>query len=315
MDEIEPLLVWYKRTGYVTVESLGLDSRTVIIKIEGRRGSFNSLVTIYDPSSGAEFSEWLEDLIDSHRRAGIKFDRVEVWVSPERLEESEEESEKIGANVIVRSLSELGSAAPLSSRSTEFGRSAARKEDTPPIDHEVERGMNMKSISKGEKPVSITVLDGEIDSPDGVRDLSRALNEIKEVIDRSMRTILDEVRRVNEIDLIRRMSELEKRVELLEAMIRLLGSQRVPTNEPSTESIMEHGYHAKQERVTHDPDEQSAPEKEFGATIGEQQVNISSNVESRPKWSNPEPSEEVLEEILSNPWVKILSKKGEDVEG
>ncbi len=87
LEEIEPLLSWYEKgADSVKVVSLGLDGRTVLLDIRGKK-NIRLLVALYDPSSDGNFSMWLRDLIESHKRAGIEFNRVEFWTLSEIEEE------------------------------------------------------------------------------------------------------------------------------------------------------------------------------------------------------------------------------------
>ncbi|MCD6593050.1 hypothetical protein J7L00_03090, partial [Candidatus Bathyarchaeota archaeon] len=52
--------------------------------------------------------------------------------------------------------------------------------------------------------------------------------------------------------------------------------------------------------------------REEGYAEVREQVNIL-NEDSSPRV--PEDTQDILEEILNNPWVDILRKKGEDIEG
>jgi len=325
LEEIEPLLSWYKRTGRVQVESLGLDGRTVILKIEGKKRNIRSLVALYDSSLDGDLSTWLRDLIDSHRRAGIEFDRVEIWTSPEMVDDLSAESEELGEDIdiVIRSLSELGS--PVSPTLT-----------TPSKERTTSRRARKPSLRKEESRTIVVVEErkehgSRYEEPNRSMEdsLTAILNEIKRTIDQSMKSIVEEVRKGNEIDLLNKIHELEKRVELLEAMIRLLGQQGtinlpqggwaarnsvLPKLEP-TEIKIKSEYRREQPagaeavRTREEERAESAPRYSH-------QVNIPYAQESGGSEESPTTeSEDILEEILSNPWVEILRKKGEDVEG
>ncbi len=324
LEEIEPLLSWYRRTGRVQVESLGLDGRTIILKIEGRRRSIRSLVALYDPSSDGDFSIWLRDLINSHRRAGIEFDRVEIWTSSDMVDELstglEEFDESI--DIVIRSLSELGS--PVSFTYT----------SPPPKERADTRRVHRPSLRKEESRTIVVVErreegGGKYADPEAKEDsLVTILNEIKKTIDQSMKSIVEEVRRGKEIDLLNRIHELEKRVELLEAMIKLLGSQQGIANLPpdglaARNNVLPRLEPAdlkrglKRERSVELETTRTREEERREPTPGYgHQVNIPSTQESGgPEESPTAGSEDILEEILSNPWVEILRRKGENVEG
>ncbi len=165
--------------------------------------------------------------------------------------------------------------------------------------------------------------------PDQSRDdsLTAILNEIKRTIDQSMKSIVEEVRKGNEIDLLNKIHELEKRVELLEAMIRLLGQQGTINLQPAgwvmRNSVLpklepteiENEY--RREQPTGAEAVRTREEERAESTPGDShQVNIPSAQESGGSEEFPTTgSEDILEEILSNPWVEILRRKGEGVEG
>ncbi len=325
LEEIEPLLSWYKRTGHVQVESLGLDGRTIILKIEGRKRSIRSLVALYDPSLDGDLSAWLRDLVDSHRRAGIEFDRVEIWTSSEVADELSAESEEIDVSidVVIRSLSELGS--PVSPTLTTL----------PSEKRAIGRRTRRKPSLRKEESRTVVVVERREErndrypEPDQIREdsLAAILNEIKRTIDQSMRSIIEEVRKGNEIDLLNKIHELEKRVELLEAMIRLLGSQQGTVNlppawaarnnpPPRMEPTVLRGE-LKREQPAEPEDVGMGGKENAEPTLGySHQVNIPSGRESGgSEESQTTGSEDILEEILSNPWVEILRRKGEDIEG
>ncbi|MDK2373241.1 MAG: hypothetical protein QI197_07695 [Candidatus Korarchaeota archaeon] len=325
LEEIEPLLSWYRRTGHVQVESLGLDGRTIILKIEGRRGSIRSLVALYDPSLDGDPFIWLRDLINSHRRAGIEFDRVEVWTSPEMVNELSAGSEELDESIyiVVRSLSELGS--PLSPTPTSL----------PSEERATSRRTRRPSLRKEESRTIIVVEErkergSKYEEPNKSREdsLTAILNEIKRTIDQSMKSIIEEVRKGNEIDLFNKIHELEKRVELLEAMIRLLGSQQGTVNLPPAGwagrsnipprlEPTELRREVKREQSTEPEAVRTGEGERVESALGYgHQVNIPSTQGSGGSGEPPiTGSEDILEEILSNPWVEILSRKGEDVEG
>ncbi len=324
LEEIEPLLSWYKRTGRVQVESLGLDGRTIILKIEGRKRNIRSLVALYDPSSDGDLSTWLRDLIDSHRRAGIEFDRVEVWTSPGMVDELSAKSEELneGVDIVIRSLSELGS--PVSPTLT-----------SPPSEKRATSRRTRRPSLRKEESRTIVVVEerkergSKYEEPDRSREdsLTAILNEIKRTIDQSMKSIVEEVRKGNEIDLLNKIHELEKRVELLEAMIRLLGQQgtiNLPpagwvarNNAPPKPEPAEIKREFRREQPTEAEAVRTREEERAESTPGySHQVNIPSAQESGGSEESPTTgSEDILEEILSNPWVEILRRKGEDVEG
>lgn len=324
LGEIKQLLAWYKRIGNVTVESLGLESGTVIIKLEGRRRSFRSLVTLFDPSSDTDFSDWLKDLIASHKRAGVEFDRVEVWVPPERLDESIRESEKFGANIVIRSLSEPSFASGLiiSERNYKEREGSTLPKYREGGEKRVTAQFNPnreKSTTNREKSTIVATENNKLNSYNSAEiekreNINEILNEIKAIIDQSMRTILDEIRRESDTNLVKRIEYLEKRIDVLEAVIKLLGNQGVSINEPFTQRMMEPSY-VKRDEVLHGSNDTRISEEEYRVVDETQQSNIPLKEESEPESSTPSPSEDVLEEILSNPWIEILSEKGGDVEG
>ena len=326
LEEIEPLLSWYRRTGHVQVESLGLDGRTIILKIEGRKRSIRSLVALYDPSLDGDLSAWLRDLIDSHRRAGIEFDRVEIWTSPEMENELPAESEELdeSVDIVIRSLSELGS--PVTPTITAL----------PSEERKTSRSIRRRPHLRKEESRTIVVVEKREEhedsssEPDRGREdsLTAILNEIKRTIDQSMKSIVEEVRKGNEIDLLNKIHELEKRVELLEAMIRLLGSQQGPVNLPPAGWAARNNAPPRMEptELRRDLRREQPTEPEAVRTRGRggeesalgygHQVNIPSGQEGSGSGESPTAgSEDILEEILSNPWVEILRRKGEDIEG
>jgi len=324
LEEIEPLLSWYKsRVESVQVESLGLDGRTIILKIEGKKGDIRSLVALYDPSLDGDLPTWLRELIESHRRAGIEFDRVEVWTPIEMADEQSIESEEInGVDIVIRSLSEIGSPVSPTPTSLSSGkRTISRKTRRPSLRKEERRTIVVVEERKEH--------DSKHEEPDRSREdsLTAILNEIKRTIDQSMKSIVEEVRKGNEIDLLNKIHELEKRVELLEAMIRLLGQQgtiNLPppgwaarNNAPPKLEPAEIRREFRREQPTEAEAIRTREEERAESTPGySHQVNIPSAQESGGSEEPPTTgSEDILEEILSNPWVEILRRKGEDVEG
>ncbi len=322
-EGVEVLLGWYKKGARARLERLGLDGRSAILRLEGRN-ILRPLVAIYDPSDDGDFSEWIEELVEVHKRAGIKFDRVDVWVPPRALEYAMDELSKVrglGVEIVIRSTRELGSpVGEVSIESDEVPEKrsslvratfAPRKERK--TTNQVGGGME---ITQRMKNVKMTLEEGE----DG---LPTILREIKETIDQSLKSILEEIRRDKEADLLNRIQELERRVELLEAMIKLLGNQHVAPgayqpvelNKPRTFKYETTTVPSPDSEIMRGQIEEGERKEGGGASREERQFNIPSTGEkAEPGPPSRAVSEDMLEEVLSNPWVEILRKKGEDVE-
>ena len=312
ISQLEILLGWYRKNlpGSVKAERLGLDGRSVLITITGRR-ELKLLVTIFDPFEDVDFFSWARSLIDSHVRAGIHFDRVEVWVPQEEVDEIQDEMDRrirLGENwlskMTIRSLSDL-----------------SLRQSVEVDEGSIQRKRIKKSTRKEEitlrKEEQIVILEKPKRRTDGLKrssseDVEKIVNEIKKVIEDSIKSLLSKVEeKKNEVEIVTKLYELEKRVELLEAMIRLMGSQQYSPNQLSVRMEPSKIQHP---RVSEHPKEEKSEKEAIGEIAEETMHQV--NIPQTPKPPvSPEGADEVLEEILSNPWVEILRRKGEDVEG
>ncbi len=305
--QLETLLGWYRKnlSGEVKFERLGLDGHSALITIRGRR-ELRLLITTFDPYVDGDFLSWVKSLMLAHKRAGIEFDRVEVWVPPRDLRDLQEElndetvKEGLLANVTIRSMIDLH---PMEES---IGVNVPKRKDRTHIEKRVKESQNIKRIrQKVEDRREKT--DKEFNKY--VREI---VNELKKAVHESMESVLSEVKEErNQLEIMNKLHELEKRVELLEAMIRLLGRQYTPnqlnlqtinTKHPQIESYGS-SYHPKEEVKLTKGHEETESYKEIEINKGEIAVPPSD-----------QEADEVLREILSNPWVEILRKKGEEVE-
>ncbi len=316
LSHIDVLLQWYTKNipGNIRREKLGLDGYSILISVSGRR-ELKLLVTMYDPSRDGDFIGWVRSVMDSHTRAGISFDRVEVWVPEDSFKDLQEEverryesGEKWLSKVIVRNISEITSVKSIQTFSS---------------DVYVSKGAKPQLVS--EKPPSpkppLIVVGSEIHEHKELKkrdiNIEKLVSELRSVIEDSIKPLIAKIEEKHiEVEILSRLSDLEKRVELLEAVIRLLGSQ-APTNMVRVNRIelpQEETIEAKRaitEEKGSDRSEEVMLRRESYAEVREQ-VNILDK-DSSP--GVPEDARDVLEEILNNPWVDILRKKGEDIEG
>jgi len=319
LSHIDVLLQWYTKNtpGSIRRERLGLDGYSVLISVSGRR-ELKLLVTIYDPSRDGDFIKWVRSIMDSHTRAGISFDRIEVWVPEDSFKDLQEEverryesGEKWLSKVIVRNVSEITSnvkGIPSVSSETHVSKRAE-----PQI---------VSDRSPSSKPPLI-VVGSEVHERKELKkreiSVEKLVSELRSVIEDSLKPLIAKIEEKQiEVEILSRLSDLEKRVELLEAVIRLLGSQ-VPTNvmkvnriEQPREGTIDVRRAITERKGSSKSEEVILDKREEGYAEVREQVNIL-NEDSSPRV--PEDTQDILEEILNNPWVDILRKKGEDIEG
>ena len=148
---------------------------------------------------------------------------------------------------------------------------------------------------------------------DEVRSLRAVVDEIREAVKDSIKSALQEVKRQEtQADVLAKLYELEKRIELLEAMIRLIGSGSLPA--------------PQREIIPTTPAPTALPHREEGPIEGHEEPRGSPRTDTKTsedivKYDSggrtsessgpPEGSENILEEILDHPWVEILREKGE----
>ncbi len=308
--QFEALLGWYKKnlSGRVEVERLGLDGHSVLIAIRGRR-ELKLLITTFDPSEDGDFLIWIRSLIQAHKRAGIEFDRVEVWVPPEDLEDLQEEldngtesEEKWLTKITIRSVRDLypsETAAFIVPKKKEKERNRAVTIRRQNIE-EIHREMRGESQRKSEKLEEY---------------MKDVVNELKAALRESMESILSEVKEErNQIEIMNKLHELEKRVELLEAMIKLMGRQFYPLNQPEPVLVVDNKLRMESHSSNIDSKENAKiARNSHEGTITHQGIDINKDKKTNPPSDHE--ADEVFREILNNPWVEILRKKeGENIE-
>ncbi len=307
--QLETLLGWYRRnlSGEVEFERLGLDGHSALITIRGRR-ELKLLITTFDPYRDGDFINWIKSLMTAHKRAGIEFDRVEVWMPPRELTDIQEElndeikREELLTKVIIRSMGDLYPRDELIEvRIPE--RNIQNRRIKTKIRERQDAKISLQEIEKRQRKT-----DKEFS--DYMKDI---VNELKMAVRESMKSVLSEVKEErNQLEIMNKLHELEKRVDLLEAMIRLLGGQypsnqinlqQMSTKQPQIESYSGSSYSERNVEVTESREE----------TEPYQKIEINKSETALPP--DAQEADEVLREILSNPWVEILREKGEKVEG
>ncbi len=304
--QLETLLGWYKKnlSGKVEFERLGLDGHSALITIRGRR-ELRLLIITFDPYRDGDFLSWIKSLMLVHKRASIKFDRVEVWVPPRDLRDLQEElddeikREGLLAKVTIRSMRDLYP------RDESIEINTPKRKNQNRIRTKIRERQDVKRTYQ-----EIKEKQGKINKEFGGY-MNEIVNELKKAVHESMKSVLLEVKEEeNQLEIMNKLHELEKRVELLEAMIRLLGGQ-YPDNQFNL-----HPMDYKQHRIKSHSD--NSYSKENAEMIkGHEEIKSYQKIEINKGAALPpsaQEADEVLKEMLSNPWVEILHKKGEKVE-
>jgi len=284
------LIEFYRGAGNIKLRG-GLDESSFVIEISGRR-EIRVLVSIFDPSYES-VQEFVESLIDSYRRAGIVFDRLDLWVpknlyatASREVEEGRAKGDSWASKVIVRSL-----------------------------DRSFIPDLEMKSVSKEDLQIkrNSQVARSSRITPDPdigklIQEVGKGLaEEISKNLEIFIRGLLSSDLKKEDPELIHRIHELERRIELLESFIKILGSYGTFSSLPKpsfqfSELVIESSTKQKSEieRV----------EKQVIPKI-EEDIH---NERSYDVGSEGGSMEDVLSEIFNNPWVSILRRKGENFE-
>lgn len=298
-EALSAVVEWYRGAGSVRSVKRGLDSRSFIIEVSGRK-EMRILAVAYDPSTDEDIREFVDSLLDSYRRARISFDRLDLWVpaplyaeAQRLLEEAERRGVDWASRVALRPFTPPGD---LMERTGGIGGTDLGSKERPRV-HSIER--------RAESPSRRVFDEREIGLL--VQELGREIGEgIARSLQDSLREIISSIdTRRSDPELISRLHELEKRVELLESFIRLLGSHGIA----STSHIQIETPRARERpqvpRMMRE-DEERHPRIE--------EVKLGEMIE-RERVAADTSAEDVLEEIFNNPWVSILRKKGEGLEG
>lgn len=289
---------WYRGAGNIKSVKRGLDSRSFVIELLGRR-EMRILAVIYDPSTDEDLQVFVESLLDSYRRARIGFDRLDLWVpaplypkAQDLIEEAERRGLSWTSKVSLRPLTvsgDLESEGSYDIRGASFKRPEEVK--SPLIERKPEHSGEMRES----KEVSLLIQEVGREIGEGI---ARSLEE-------SLRNILSsiDVRR-NDLELLLKIHELEKRIELLESFIRILGgygasnAPQIPREIPRAKEQFSSSRIAEE---THSKTDEVVI-KIGDVTKGEEV--LPSNIST----------DDLLAEIFNNPWVSILRKKGDNVE-
>jgi len=290
LSVMSDLIEFYRGAGNIKLRG-GLDESSFVIEISGRR-EIRVLVSIFDPSYES-VQEFVESLIDSYRRAGIVFDRLDLWVpknlyatASREVEEGRAKGDSWASKVIVRSL-----------------------------DRSFIPDLEMKSVSKEDLQIkrNSQVARSSRITPDPdigklIQEVGKGLaEEISKNLEIFIRGLLSSDLKKEDPELIHRIHELERRIELLESFIKILGSYGTFSSLPKpsfqfSELVIESSTKQKSEieRV----------EKQVIPKI-EEDIH---NERSYDVGSEGGSMEDVLSEIFNNPWVSILRRKGENFE-
>ncbi len=207
MSVMSDLIEFYRGAGNIKLRG-GLDESSFVIEISGRR-EIRVLVSIFDPSYES-VQEFVESLIDSYRRAGIVFDRLDLWVpknlyatASREVEEGRAKGDGWASKVIVRSL-----------------------------DRSFIPDLEMKSVSREDLQIKrdSQVARSSRITPDPdigklIQEVGKGLaEEISKNLEIFIRGLLSSDLKKEDPELIHRIHELERRIELLESFIKILGS-------------------------------------------------------------------------------------------
>jgi hypothetical protein len=303
------LIEFYRGAGNIKLRG-GLDERSLVIEISGRR-EIKVLVSIFDPSYES-VQEFVDYLIDSYRRAGIGFDWLDLWVPKDlyatankEVEEGKAKGDRWASKVTVRSLDR--SFAP----DLEV-KSASKEVRDLQIPRNSQVARSNAIADDAVKSKSSQVARSNQMMPDMrklVQEVGKGLaEEISRNLGMFIRDLLSSDLKKEDPELIHRLHELERRIELLESFIKILGSYgSVPSfPRPSSQDLSEPVI----ERL---PKQKTGIEREKETTSPKIEENIH-NERPHDVMSEGGSAEDVLSEIFNNPWVSILRRKGEDLE-
>ena len=290
MSVMSDLIEFYRGAGNIKLRG-GLDESSFVIEISGRR-EIRVLVSIFDPSYES-VQEFVESLIDSYRRAGIVFDRLDLWVpknlyatASREVEEGRAKGDSWASKVIVRSLDR--------SFIPDLEMKSVSREDP-----QIKRNSQVARSSR---------ITPDLDVGKLIQEVGKGLaEEISKNLEIFIRGLLSSDLKKEDPELIHRIHELERRIELLESFIKILGSYGTFSSLPKpsfqfSELVIESSTKQKSEieRV----------EKQVIPKI-EEDIH---NERSYDVGSEGGSMEDVLSEIFNNPWVSILRRKGENFE-
>lgn len=296
-DTAVSIIEWYRGAGNIRSVKRGLDDRSFIIELSGRR-EMKVLAVVYDPSVDEDPQDLIDSLLASYGRARINFDRLDLWVPIplySKAQELIEEVERKG----------LSWTSKVSLRPLAIPRDLGGEEEGHVRGAGVKHRGTVRSSSTEVKP---ELSREPRDSRDLlIREVGREIGEvIARSLEESLRNILSSTdRRGGDSELVSKIYELEKRVELLESFLRMLGSyglSNVPQIRSETPQIREQFHFPK-------------AVEESRSRVEEATMNIKDSAGGEEPIGLNASADDVLAEIFNNPWVSILRKKGEGVEG
>lgn len=271
------LLNWYQRQlgSKVELSRPGEDEYSVYLHIEGFKGEKEVLAFFMIPESVEDFVEEVKRRIKLIDEKEVPVDFIDVWVPEEWIGRLEEVVDSYfgGENfpiIRIRDSSQLN--IPLQAFQ-ELVPASPRKLEPVKRDFRLEEE---RRALRRERRTYITNLTEE---------------RLEEVLERVIRKV-EEERRIREVE--KSVGELQRRISLLEEVIRFLISSR--TSPPAESPLALRGIEKRELR-----------EREEGAQ----------RVESRPKIMR-EPdriprkrSNELIEEFIKdNPWAEVLRRRG-----
>lgn len=299
------LIEFYRGAGNIKLRG-GLDERSLVIEISGRR-EIKILVSIFDPSYES-VQEFVEYLIDTYRRAEIGFDRLDLWVPKDlydaasrEVEEGRARGDRWASKVTVRSLDRTF-APDLEAKPLSRGKGLQITENSQVRSNAIVDAVKRKSSQVASNQITP-------DMRELVQEVGRDLaEEISRNLEMFIRGLLSSDLKKEDPELIHRLHELERRIELLESFIKILGSYGSvpPLPRPSFGDLNE-------------PVIEGLPKQKTG--IEREKETIAPKIEENIHDERPHDvmleggsAEDVLSEIFNNPWVSILRRKGEDLE-
>jgi len=284
------LIEFYRGAGNIKLRG-GLDESSFVIEISGRR-EIRVLVSIFDPSYES-VQEFVESLIDSYRRAGIVFDRLDLWVpknlyatASREVEEGRAKGDSWASKVIVRSLDR--------SFIPDLEMKSVSREDP-----QIKRNSQVARSSR---------ITPDLDVGKLIQEVGKGLaEEISKNLEIFIRGLLSSDLKKEDPELLHRIHELERRIELLESFIKILGSYGTFSSLPKPSFQFSELFI---ESSTKQKSEIERVEKQVIPKI-EEDIH---NERSYDVGSEGGSMEDVLSEIFNNPWVSILRRKGENFE-
>ncbi len=280
------MLNWYQKQlgSRAELSRPGEDEYSVYVHIDDFEGGSEVLAIFLVPESIEEFVETIRNEIKYLEEKEIFVDYIDVWAPHnwvDKLEEVVDElNEETGGSPIIRIRDSIQLSIPISAIEELVSRS--KPPEISSFKSKIQKRMESR-FKEDKKPALKKERETHV---------SLTEERLEEILERVIRRVEGE-RRINNVE--RTVDELQRRISLLEEVIKLLISSRGSKSQPPLDSsLLLSEQKSVEKKVIKKP---AKLEPSVGRTA----------VKPQPKEYSPELIEEFVKD---NPWAEVLKERG-----